>query len=175
MSSDPESAARLGDAGPWLHFDDEPANASVVHACRTYVRAGWLASQARYHEQTAARYEALNLLFDAVQFTLLLLTIAVCVVHVVVRLPWLTFLAGVLPALSGALASIAGQAEVVRLRDRSLSMHRAIARTLGALSQEGAAASCASLRRVVAETAQRLLEEAIEWRVLFRFRPISSP
>jgi hypothetical protein len=167
--------ARLDGSMPWLRFDDAPANADYVRACRSYVRTEWLAGQARYHEETAARYEALDLLLETIQFTLLLLTIGVCIVHVVVHLPWLTFLAGVLPALSAALASIAGQAEVVRLRDRSLSMQRAIARTLGALAQDGAATSSAALRRVVESTAQRLLEEAIEWRVLFRFRPISSP
>jgi hypothetical protein len=167
--------ARLGGALPGQRFDDEPINADYVRACRSYVLTGWLAGQARYHEETAARYEALDVLLEATQFTLLLLTIAVCVVHVVVHLPWLAFFAAVLPALSAALASIAGQAEVVRLRDRSLAMQRAITRTLGALSQDGAATSSASLRRVVESAAQRLLEEAIEWRVLFRFRPISSP
>jgi hypothetical protein len=167
--------ARTDGAPPRPRFDDDPANATYVRACRSYVLDDWLASQARYHEETAARYEALDLLLEATQFTLLLFTIAVCVVHVVVRLPWLTFLAGVLPALSASLTSIAGQAEVVRLRDRSLSMQRTIARTLGALAQDGAATSAASLRHVVESSAQRLLEEAIEWRVLFRFRPISSP
>jgi hypothetical protein len=167
--------ARPDGAAPSPRFDDDPANATYVRACRSYVLDDWLASQARYHEETAARYEALDLLLEATQFTLLLFTIAVCVVHVVVRLPWLTFLAGVLPALSASLTSIAGQAEVVRLRDRSLSMQRTIARTLGALAQDGAATSAASLRHVVESSAQRLLEEAIEWRVLFRFRPISSP
>jgi hypothetical protein len=167
--------ARRDGGAPRLRFDDDPPNAAYLRACRSYILDDWLASQARYHEETAARYEALDLLLEATQFTLLLFTIAVCVVHVVVRLPWLTFLAGVLPALSASLTSIAGQAEVVRLRDRSLSMQRTIARTVGALSQDGAAASAAALRRVVESSAQRLLEEAIEWRVLFRFRPISSP
>jgi hypothetical protein len=160
---------------PWLRFDDDPANAAYVDACRRYVLGSWLASQARYHEETATRYQALELLFDAVQFTLLVFTIGLCVAQVFAHRPWLGFFAGVFPALSGSLASIAGQAEIVRLRDRSLSMRRAIGRTLGTLSQSGAVSSSASLRRAVEAAAGDLLEEAIEWRVLFRFRPISSP
>ena len=171
-----ERFERWSDGGaPWLRFDDDPANAAYVDACRRYVLGSWLASQARYHEETATRYQALELLFDAVQFTLLVFTIGLCMAQVVAHRPWLGFFAGVFPALSGALASIAGQAEIVRLRDRSLSMRRAIGRTLGTLSQSGAASSSASLRRAVEAAAGDLLEEAIEWRVLFRFRPISSP
>jgi hypothetical protein len=166
---------RSSGGAPWLRFDDDPANAAYVDACRRYVLTSWLATQARYHEETAARYQALERLFDTVQFTLLLFTIGLCVAHVVDHRPWLGFFAAVFPAMSAAMGSIAAQAEVVRLRDRSLSMHRAIARTVGALSQNGAAPSAASLRRAVETAAGSLLEETMEWRVLFRFRPISSP
>jgi hypothetical protein len=167
--------SQLQGAVPWVRFDDDPLNANYVHACRGYILTGWLASQAQYHRETATRYQALDMLLETVQFTLLVFTIGLCVVHVVSHRPWLGFFASVLPALSAALASIAGQAEVVRLRDRSLSMQRAIERTLGGLSQNGAAPSSASLRRAVEAAAHDLLEEAAEWRVLFRFRPISSP
>ena len=123
----------------------------------------------------AAKYESLNMLLESVQFTLLIFTIGMLVVHVTVHLPWLSFLASVLPAASGALGSVAGQAEVVRLRDRALSMHRAIERKRRELAVAGSATSCESLRGFVEATAQQLLGESLEWRVLFKFRPMSSP
>jgi hypothetical protein len=165
-------SAHLGHHSPRQCFNDDHPH--YLAACRTYL-SGWLKGQADYQKATAAKYEALNLFLEAIQYTMLFATIGICALHLLMHWSPLNFFAAVCPAISGALASLAGQAEVVRLRDRSISMRRAICRRLRELKQSEPVQDAKSLRSFVETTAQNMLGEVIEWRVLFKFRPISSP
>jgi hypothetical protein len=160
---------------PATLMNDHPPSTSFLSACCAHIDTSWLQSQAKYQRKTAARYEQLRLMFEFIQLTMLLVTIAICVTHFFTHLGLLSFLASVCPAISAAAGSLALQAELVRLRDRSMSMAHTIDHRRQLLAALKSSLDPAQLRRFVEETAQEMLSEVSEWRVLFKFRPINSP
>ena len=98
----------------------------------------------------------------------------------------LTFVAGFFPALGSALAGISNQGEFARLARRSRGMHqrfseildevRAFERHLGP-SSTGTCAPGASrkLSALASETARLMVNEVLDWRIVFLDRPLREP
>jgi hypothetical protein len=173
---DDRLSRRLGNpALPMSLLSDGQSRAEFLAKCCKEIDERWLKGQANYQRNTAARYEQLRSMFEFIQLTMLALTILICFTHFFSHLEMLSFLASVCPAISAAAGSLALQAELVRLRDRSISMARAIDRRRELLKVINGLADQNRFRRFVEETAGEMLSEVSEWRVLFKFRPINSP
>ena len=87
-------------------------------------------------------------------------------------------LATVLPAFGAALAGIRSQAEFERVKKRSRAMLqtlRHICRELRATSEVGEKTSYASLNLIVAEAGQLMVDELLDWRIVFKDRPLPEP
>ncbi|HXN27788.1 MAG TPA: hypothetical protein VN902_11745 [Candidatus Acidoferrales bacterium] len=87
-------------------------------------------------------------------------------------------LATVFPAFGAALAGIRSQAEFERVKKRSRAMLqtlRHICRELHATYQDGERTSYASLNVIVAEAGQLMVDELLDWRVVFKDRPLPEP
>ena len=92
---------------------------------------------------------------------------------------WLTVACAFLPALGGALAGINEQGEFARLSKRSRAMHERLGEVAQEIRTLRAAADPATnplklsrVAQLVAPTAQLMVDEVLDWRVIFRDRPL---
>ncbi len=159
-----------------------------------------LERQVDYHGSTARRCENIEHRLHSFGVTLLALTLISCGIHVLPLFPslgfdksfppWLpsllTFFCGFLPALGAALAGINNQGEFRRIAKRSHAMVGQLKQILEEVvelrkkfSEASAETSQApSSREVTALTtnvAELLVNESLDWRVVFLDRPIVSP
>lgn len=90
----------------------------------------------------------------------------------------IAFAATVFPAFGAALAGIRSQGEFERVKKRSEAMHDELKRKverLEALPTRAASISSAILGTIVAESGQLMLDELLDWRIVFRDRPFEPP
>ena len=148
-----------------------------------------LDEQIAFHQLNAVRSAALHHRLHtsvgiALGATLIAITVHVIAATAVARPPlfaerWLVLLTATLPAFGAALAGIANQGEFLRLAKRSeamvshLEQLRNEAHTL--ISQVGEQTSKRSVLKSAGDLAQRtarlMVDEAIDWRVVFIDRP----
>lgn len=146
-----------------------------LDGCRKYIADDWLKKQADYQISQAARNEALHLGLESLQLVFLVLTVVVCITHLLpLDKPLLMFLAVVLPMMSAAAVTLGVQSEMIRQRDRQIAMFRAICRR-HALMDQIPSSDPERLQSFVAVTAEEIMNEVAEWRVVFKFRPINAP
>jgi len=155
--------------------------------------------QIDYHEKNAERLEKLDARFVGVAGFLFGLAIAAAVVaalHKVspVRIllrgilphwlpgPWavavIALIATASPALGAALAGIRSQAEFERVKKRSRAMLQTLRRICKELSPRhsgGENSSYADLNLIVAEAGQLMVDELLDWRIVFKDRPLPEP
>jgi len=155
--------------------------------------------QIDYHDNNADRMEKLDSRFVSLTKALFGVAIAAAVAagllqgllltHVLPEcmarsLPvlWLTaiiaFLATASPALGAALAGIRSQAEFERVKKRSRAMlHtlQSICKELDARDQHHHKISLAALNLIVAEAGQLMVDELLDWRIVFKDRPLPEP
>jgi hypothetical protein len=155
--------------------------------------------QIDYHENNAVRMEKLDSRF--VGFTKALFGVAVAaaiaggILQVLVLtclLPetmshsmailWFTaaiaFLATASPTLGAALAGIRSQAEFERVKKRSRAMLHTLQRICNELDgrdQPQEEISLAALNLTVAEAGQLMVDELLDWRIVFKDRPLPEP
>ena len=161
-------------------------------ALRT-IRDTWIGGQIDYHARAAASAERIAHRLERSIWLLALLTLALCAVHVGVEilgvahagkdmlppLPvrWLYLGIIGLPAVLGALHGIRSHGEFVRLAERSRSMHFELTRLQQTLDtvfpKPGEAWSVAGIRDAVDATAQGMIDEAIDWRILARAQQVA--
>jgi hypothetical protein len=87
-------------------------------------------------------------------------------------------LATVLPAFGAALAGIRSQAEFERVKKRSRAMLqtlRHICRELGSRQDDENVLSYSALNQIVAEAGQLMVDELLDWRIVFKDRPLPEP
>jgi hypothetical protein len=86
--------------------------------------------------------------------------------------------ATVLPAFGAALAGLRSQGEFERVKKRSKAMQqtlRRISRALEARRSTEEGISYASLSLIVAEAGQLMVDELLDWRIVFKDRPLPEP
>lgn len=86
--------------------------------------------------------------------------------------------ATVFPAIGAALAGIRSQAEFERVRKRSKVMHQSleqISRRLSADPNSDFPISSAELSVIVSEAGQLMVDELLDWRIVFKERPLPEP
>lgn len=141
--------------------------------------AGAGLGQAPYHELNAARHERMDHRLHRAGTALFGATLAACALHLLVHWEWLsgwlTLAAAVLPALGAALAAIRSQGEFERVVKRSEAMSRNLREIGTDLGRLVAAPSSAALGALAEQAADCLVSEVLDWRVVFKARPLDLP
>jgi len=147
--------------------------------------------QVGFHETTAARSERIEHRLHIAEFTLFSLTLLCCLFHIThgqlhwpnVNPHWLTFFCGFFPALGAAFAGISNQAEFRRVTLRSESMHEGLTqqqtqveklRTKMPIDQDQISELTSSLTEVAGSSATMMVNEVLDWRVIFQDRPLKT-
>jgi hypothetical protein len=155
--------------------------------------------QIDYHKANADRLEKLDSRFVALTkflFMLAILAAITAALHKIgpirsfVRLisphwlpgPWavaaVALIATASPALGAALAGIRSQAEFERVKKRSRAMLQTLHRICKELSPRHPSnenISYAALNLIVAEAGQLMVDELLDWRIVFKDRPLPEP
>lgn len=144
-----------------------------------------------FHRTTAARCERIEYRLERVEVGLLILTLFSCVGHlapaIFSRLHYsthpLTFFCGALPALGAALAGINNQGEFRRISKRSKSMSERLEQQMERVRslQEKLDTTNPSVSQlsvdaaaVAGDIARLMVNEVLDWRVMFQDRPLHT-
>lgn len=148
--------------------------------------------QIGFHNSTAARCERIEHRLHKTEIVLLAATIMCCLQHILqgtlhswpqVAGPVLTFCCGFFPALGAALAGITNQAEFRRITQRSQSMAQRLklqSDCVQDLRKQLDNAACenrqlsADIATVAGDTARMMVNEVLDWRVIFQDRPLRT-
>lgn len=171
-------------------------DAAFVRECLAYV-GGVVRGQVRFHETSVRRCEHIEHRLHRAALALGLLTVAAIVIHLLPHIPmpglhgwhlpafaggWLTFACAGFPALAAALAGIAHQGEFARVAKRSHAMAARFQQIAGEIERlEQATAThrdtlrLAHVTPLAAEAAQLMVDEILDWRVVFLDRPPVLP
>ena len=152
--------------------------------------------QLDYHAKTARRCQRIEKILHRCGIALLLLTLAACglhllpnvlhAVHFSARLPpLLTFAGGFFPALGAALAGIINQGEFRRIEKRSESMQEqlnslklaieSLRNRINQASDPPPEQFSVPVTALASDAARLLLNEVLDWRVVFLDRPLTPP
>jgi hypothetical protein len=91
---------------------------------------------------------------------------------------WLVTLNALLPAFGAAIAAIRSQGEFHRVAQRSLAMREELDELKLALSQiapRGDELKSQEMRRIVEQAARLMINETLDWRIVFQDRPLVLP
>jgi len=161
-------------------------NAEHLGNCRDHL-SKLLQSQIDFHKSNSSRCQNIEQRLHKGGIWMLGLTLAACTIHLLPnlisgfrephRLPrWLVFLCGFLPALGAAFAGILNQGEFRRLGKRSAAMHMALTRLQRELAPTSPLAAPGQrlnhLARISRRVSQLMTEEVMDWRVVFKDRPL---
>lgn len=155
--------------------------------------------QIDYHKANAERLEQLDSRFVTLTKSLFVLAIVAAVIAFCLKIsliriflrgilphrlpgPWavavIALIATASPALGAALAGIRSQAEFERVKKRSRAMLQTLQRICKELSPRHPGAqniSYADLNLIVAEAGQLMVDELLDWRIVFKDRPLPEP
>jgi hypothetical protein len=172
---------------------------AYLDAVRSFLNSkDGIRGQIDYHENNAERMEKLDSRFGAVAGALFVIAFLAAVLAAILQIPslkdthselrcgcaaqWATaviaFIATAAPTLGAALAGIRSQAEFERVKKRSRAMLQTLKRIckeLDARDQGGAKISLASLNLIVADAGQLMVDELLDWRIVFKDRPLPEP
>jgi hypothetical protein len=149
--------------------------------------------QIAFHKSTQRRCHLIESRLHRLGIALLLLTLASCGLHLLPNFwnsvqppgwvpPLLTFFCGFFPALGAALAGIVNQGEFRRVEKRSKSMHdqlKILQRQIEIIRENISVADdpprgqfSVQAAAVAVDAAHLLLNEVLDWRVVFLDRPL---
>lgn len=142
-----------------------------------------LDEQVEYHERAHACSHRIAAILHRTHVSLFGLTLVMVLLHLLhalgIHLPdWLppalpTALAAILPAFGAATAGLASQGEFHRMAERARAMAQRLRRIRDTLPT--GTPTAAALGEHAEEAANLMLEEVLDWRVLFLGRPLELP
>jgi hypothetical protein len=137
--------------------------------------------QAEFHKLTCQRSQRIEHRLHLVILLLLVVTIASVLIHLFSHSPfesWFTLICAGLPALAAALAGIINQGEFARIAKRSEAMDKRldqISKDIEKLSQTNdstpTSLKLAQAKSLAVGTAQLMVDELLDWHVIFADRP----
>jgi hypothetical protein len=133
--------------------------------------------QVNYHGHNAERSHLLLDRLHVTAYVFFILTLPVCFAHLVydgAYSHWLTLFAVIFPAFGAAIAGILGQGEYERITKRSKAMQDQLQEMVDKLD-EAPRLSSESLGEIAEEAAEIMTSEVLDWRVVFRARPLVLP
>ena len=139
--------------------------------------------QLGYHESVASRFARLELRAGDLKVGLMWAAVAVSFIQLgdswlwaTWDLPgWFSALIAVFAGLGGAIASVAGQADAGRVKKRSRAMRDRLEHIRETLARPEAAVSAAVLGEVADATADAMLAELTDYRLVFQGKPLRYP
>lgn len=174
---------------PSVRLDAQHLRAATADLVATIRR------QLAFHEDNARRSHITELRLHHLGVWLLAATAVACVAHLVFGLgvihvsPWvlgsLIFLAGFLPAMGAAMAGINNQGEFKRVSMRSQAMAERLRQldaratrllaNLQSTTRPWVPGASAEVRELATDAAQLMVNEVLDWRVIFLDRPLREP
>lgn len=170
-------------------------NKAHLKACLLHLRTE-LEQQAKFHEINAGRCHRIEERLHLWGMTLFTLTLICCGLHFLPTfwhgleypewlLALLTFFCGFAPALGAALAGILNQGEFRRVAKRSDAMHDQLSMLLekienlrgklDGMSGQSPNQFSLSIAALAGDAARLLINEALDWRVVFLDQPLTPP
>ena len=137
--------------------------------------------QLKFHQQNCEQSERLEHDLHKTSFGLIAATLVCIVAHLLPVLhgaaPVLVFCCAVFPAFGAALAGINNHAEFARVAKRSRAMASQIKKALAAIGQleQTASISLAEVSALAQGAARLMVEEVLDWQVIFTDRPTPLP
>jgi hypothetical protein len=153
---------------------------AYLRSCLAYVQQV-IAGQLAFHADTARHSEAIDHSLHRLALWLLVATIVCIVAHLIPALhalgPILTLGCAGLPAFGAALHGIKNQGEFSRIAKRSQAMARQLEQLLGEIAarESQPALRSAEVTRVAYDAARLMVDEVLDWRVIFTDRPPVIP
>lgn len=144
-----------------------------ISAYRTFLENG-IKGQIDYHKDNADCSYFVGHRLHKASFIMFVATFFICLAHFFMHSNWLTFFSAVLPAFGAALHGILFQGEFIRLARRSEAMANWLEQLHAELSQNHTLTSEA-LSEKTEVFAEKMLDEALDWRVVFKTRPLTLP
>ncbi len=170
---------------------DGKFNGPHLEAVRAFLASdSAIEGQVKYHDNNMRCFHALNRSFTVLGFVLFSFAFAAAIVaglaseHVsaISNGPQLKivigFCATVFPAFGAALAGIRSQGEFERVERRSDAMRtrlEIISKDLARLAKPNEVITSARLQQIVSEAGQLLIDELLDWRIVFKYRPLPEP
>jgi hypothetical protein len=147
-------------------------NPASLHQARTDLLEGWILGQISYHCRNAQRMESLEKRSDRLVQICVAIAAASCVLHFFVSnheiSKWFTLGAAGFPAVAAAFHAIATQGEFRRLANRSADMRESLEKIEKSFLNLGDTPTFAGLRRIANEAAELIVEEVVDWQILYR-------
>ncbi len=164
------------------HRIDKPYLTATLDALRTHEIEGQLSYHRRNFEESHRLTLVLELVGLATFGTTFLLGIWFLyqnwewgMEHLPKLVIWVTFVAGLFPAIGAASLGIREQGELGRRRNLSVAMFDRLRRLRAQLWWTRKSPSLPEVSDIVEETANAMTSEVGDWSFLFRTRPISLP
>ncbi len=152
-------------------------DATVIRRYRTFM-ARYLAEQVEYHRRIASRFAKVERRLHRAGVTLFAMTLCAVVAHLFYRdATALTLLSAGLPACGAAIIGIVGQAEFHRVATRSEALAESLSQLLETLrlGESDAGQASRDLRTIAQSVAEVTQSELLDWRIVFRERPMTLP
>ncbi|HET6422358.1 MAG TPA: hypothetical protein VFG20_01665, partial [Planctomycetaceae bacterium] len=148
---------------------------AYIRACRRYLVRNYVGGQAIYHRRNAAKLHRQEHVLEFVAYTALAMTFLLCLAHFFVHSPWLTVMATTLPAIVAACHGLTAHFHLQRLMQRSEAMERYLQAQFDIAPRLIPGKSSHALAEWVEAPATRMLQEADDWRVVFRLLNVPTP
>lgn len=163
-------------------------NWEYLESVRSFLNSkNGIRGQINYHEENEERLEKLDRRFARIGSFVFVLAIVAASIALVPQLKryllaWEEIAIGLcataLPAFGAALAGMRSQGEFERVKKRSRAMLqtlRHICRELDGHSNAAEKISYGALSLIVAEAGQLMVDELLDWRIVFKDRPLPEP
>lgn len=166
---------------------------AYLSAAGLFVKAEGIDQQVSYHQVNAERLQRADKFLHVSGYLLFALAAAACTLHLINYVPLshqhlfahegrfalvLTFITVVGPAFGAALTAIRFQGEFERVSKRSLAMKGQLQQLSAELEnclKPGGRLSSRALGEISIRGAQLMISEVLDWRTVFRERPLGLP
>ncbi len=157
-------------------------NQDYLAECLRYVE-GVVDEQLAFHARTMGRDGRIAHRLHLATVLALVISVLVVLAHLLLQVSpawkgWLTLASAGFPALGAALAGIANQGEFARVAKRSSAMRQRFEqfkKQIAELRAAGAGLTSAAVTALATEIAQLMVDEVLDWRVVFLDRPLRTP
>lgn len=146
-----------------------------VQRCRTYFVDVYLGNQQEYHRRNRKKLHRQHLALEILAGFLLFAAFAVCIAHMFVDFPPFTVWATTIPAVVGACHGLSAQFHLKRVYERSKAMEHFLSLMRRNAPAATPTVSSHELAVWVEQASVRMLQEADEWRVVFRLLNVPTP
>jgi hypothetical protein len=194
----PEHLASYGNpAATWMHWHYRAVeraagmpnarfDAAYLELCQNLWCKSLVQKQKLYHSDNERRFHNLDHRLHFLGTILFLATFVVCAIHFFsdhgAPHTWtfglLTLLAAALPAFGAAFAAIRSQGEFQRVSRRSGAMHERLTELsldMATVSTAGGKLNSVHLRKDAEQVTNLLINEMLDWRIVFQDRPLALP